>query len=138
VVLADIDDFKRINDRYGHEIGDEVILLASRTLRNSLRLPDLVGRWGGEEFLLVLPDAGLDAAVAERIRYAVERHRVRAAGSDLQATMTFGVTQRRSGESLDACLERADQALYEGKRQGKNRVHAYSPLKSGEDSPQLT
>lgn len=119
--------------------GHEVIVLVSRILLESVRLPDLVARWGGEEFLLALPDTPQAAAiaVAERIRQKLAAGQLTVGNLDLVVTTTFGVAQRQRGESLDRCLERADQALYQGKNQGKNRVVPAPPLKLDEGEKQL-
>ena len=120
LVMLDVDHFKRVNDRFGHHTGDHVLreigAVAGRHLRPDWRL----ARWGGEEFLLLLP--GLDAseayAVSERVRQAIERHPFDEAG---HVTASLGVAERRPGEDLAATLRRADAALYQAKRGGRNR-----------------
>lgn len=126
VALADVDHFKAINDTHGHDVGDaalrEIALLLGKTLREN----DLVGRWGGEEFLCLLPDTSLEAglAVTERVRAAIETARVRSSDLELAVTITMGVAGLGAGESLAQCIKRADGALYRGKRSGRNRVVA--------------
>ncbi|MBN7795546.1 sensor domain-containing diguanylate cyclase [Parahaliea mediterranea] len=124
VVLADIDHFKSINDRHGHACGDHVLARVAAKLRDSVRDVDRVARWGGEEFILLLPETDGDGAavLAEKLRVLVEENMFQCEGGRLQVTMTFGVSAFRKGESLDSCIDRADRALYQGKDEGRNRV----------------
>jgi len=119
-VMADIDHFKQVNDTLGHDAGDEVLRQVSQTLTEGVREIDHLARWGGEEFLIVLPDTeeAEAAHVAERLRQAVARHPVRG----LTITATFGVSEVREGETAEQAISRADSALYAGKRAGRNRV----------------
>jgi diguanylate cyclase (GGDEF)-like protein len=125
VVVADLDWFKDVNDRYGHPAGDTVLREFAALLQETLRDVDLAGRWGGEEFVLILPGTDLDggAQVAERIRVALARRIVLAGdGAPIPVTASFGVAATppvRTGSELFAT---ADAALYEAKRAGKNRV----------------
>lgn len=125
VLLADIDDFKAFNDIHGHICGDYVLEGMAKVLRTVLRQGDQAARWGGEEFLILLPDTGVaDAArVAERIRLAVETERFCYGSEPLQVTLTFGLSQYRHGEPIGDCIGRADDALLAGKRLRKNSVH---------------
>ncbi|GAB3686173.1 GGDEF domain-containing protein [Salinisphaera aquimarina] len=129
LVLADIDNFKRVNDTYGHEVGDRLLLDVCDVLRASSRDIDLVTRWGGEEFLLMLPGADMvmAARVAERARWAVLGARIRAHETDHAITMTFGVAERQADEDVELCIARADEALRIGKRNGKDRVELARP-----------
>jgi diguanylate cyclase (GGDEF)-like protein len=125
IVLADLDDFKDVNDRYGHPVGDVVLCEFGRTLEDAIRDVDLAARWGGEEFALLLPSTDLAGAaqVAERIRGALEgRLVVTADGERIRITASFGVAACPGAGSADELLESADAALYEAKRGGKNRV----------------
>lgn len=124
LVMADIDRFKSINDRYGHEAGDQVILSASALLTRLCRGQDIVARWGGEEFLLLLPNTRLDAAgrLAERIRQALAETEVSIAGDALAVTISLGVTDWSTDEDLNAAIGRADRALYQSKRSGRDQV----------------
>ncbi|MBL4685456.1 MAG: sensor domain-containing diguanylate cyclase [Nannocystaceae bacterium] len=124
VIMADIDRFKLINDTYGHAAGDEVLKHVTRLLSDVVRTGDAVVRYGGEEFLLVLPSVGLQRArlIAERARATVAEHPTPHAGSRLVATISLGVAERKPGESRGALLTRADLALYEAKNQGRNCV----------------
>ncbi len=124
LVLCDIDDFKRVNDTHGHDCGDVVLVSVAKLLRDNLRGQDHVARWGGEEFLLLLADTDESGAarLAERIRAAVAGAAYPYSDQSLAISMTFGVSMYQAGEGMHACLIHADQALYQGKEQGKNRV----------------
>jgi diguanylate cyclase (GGDEF)-like protein/PAS domain S-box-containing protein len=126
MVVADIDHFKDLNDQYGHAAGDKVLAAIAALVRSSIRPTDQLARWGGEEFCLVLNDTSPDAgmAVIERLRHRIEQYRVEHEGVQLGITMTFGVVARQPGESMDDCIARADAAMYEGKRSGRNTVVA--------------
>jgi diguanylate cyclase (GGDEF)-like protein len=122
VLMADLDHFKDINDTWGHAAGDRVLEAFGRLLAEDLREEDLPGRIGGEEFLVILPGLGKDAAFqcAERIRKAVE-------SLDLEyppqrVTSSFGLSTLKEGESMDDLIRRADEALYRAKGKGRNRV----------------
>ncbi len=121
-ILADIDHFKSINDRFGHLAGDAVLKDISRRLKNAVRAYDIVGRYGGEEFLIILPDTGLEDArnFAERIRLRV-KEAVNLAGGAI--TMSLGVTSAQDADhSVDDIIKRADERLYGAKNAGRDRV----------------
>ena len=122
VVLCDIDHFKRVNDRHGHGTGDAVLAEVARALRDGLRRTDLVGRWGGEEFLAILPNAPAAGArvVAERLRALVQRA-VHVEGAEA-VTISLGVATFAGDTTAEALVERADGALYRAKERGRNRV----------------
>ncbi|MCK6425786.1 MAG: GGDEF domain-containing protein [Burkholderiaceae bacterium] len=125
IVMTDVDHFKRINDTHGHAVGDEVLRHVAGVLGASLRAQDRLGRVGGEEFVGVLPRAGLAAAraVGERMRAAVESTpALSATAGRLPFTVSVGVAVSTGGESLEALIARADAALYRAKREGRNRV----------------
>ena len=133
LVLADLDDFKAVNDAHGHAAGDLVLREFADVLRSTLRESDLAGRWGGEEFLLLLPgtDAAGAAQLADRVRIAfTERPMLGPDGAALAVTCSFGVAQHRPGEDEEELFAAADRALYRAKRQGKNRVETSAPVRS--------
>ncbi|PXA93295.1 sensor domain-containing diguanylate cyclase [Nostoc sp. 3335mG] len=117
VAMFDIDHFKRINDTYGHQAGDEVLKRVARDASSELRSTDTLGRFGGEEFVIVLPDATADVAmmVAERVRVAVE-----GGGDNPRVTISVGIAELAVGETYSCLLRRADQALYAAKKGGRN------------------
>jgi diguanylate cyclase (GGDEF)-like protein len=125
LALMDVDDFKRVNDMHGHAAGDVVLRAVGQMLPGQLRGTDLVARWGGEEFVLLLPDTGtVDAAgLVERVRSAVEALQVMSGqGRPLRFTVSIGITEARPEDSFDTLIDRADQAMYRAKAAGKNRV----------------
>jgi diguanylate cyclase (GGDEF)-like protein len=124
VAMADVDRFKQINDAYGHAIGDQVLKHVVHVLGAAVRVGDAVVRFGGEEFLLVLPKVDLATAwnIAERARAAVETSGVVAGGVAIRVTISIGVAERRPHEDRDALIDRADQALYAAKEAGRNRI----------------
>lgn len=123
LVMADIDHFKRINDTYGHDVGDDVIRMIASSLQEGIRKIDLAARFGGEEFVVIMPDcvAGDAIKVAECVRSCVEATKV--APVEHVITASFGVAEFRGvGDSAQALFKRADQALYAAKEGGRNRV----------------
>src|SRR5690606_3712259 len=126
VLFVDLDRFKAINDRYGHACGDHCLRAVAATLSASLGDGALFGRYGGEEFLAILPGHGGAAArqVGEELRAAVERQTLAWEGHVIRLTVSVGVATRRDGERVPgATIERADKALYASKRAGRNCVH---------------
>lgn len=123
LVCIDLDNFKRINDTFGHAVGDQVLKEFSAILKKLLRVEDIACRWGGEEFIILLPNTTCEAAVAlaERIRLSIEEYPERATPS---VTASFGVARLQCGDNEDAFIRRADDALYQAKREGRNRVVA--------------
>ncbi|WP_066185021.1 MULTISPECIES: diguanylate cyclase [unclassified Guyparkeria] len=125
VALLDLDHFKRINDRYGHACGDEVLKAIAQILKRSVRVNDKVARWGGEEIILLLPETGLDEAVqlAERLREKIEAARIDCLGGRIQVTASFGVSTRSTAhQNIEQLISEADRYLYEAKEAGRNRV----------------
>ena len=134
VALFDIDHFKRINDTLGHAAGDDVLRLVGQTLSESSRRVDWAIRWGGEEFLVLLPDCTLEGArvLAERFRAAVER--LPGPGGGRALTVSGGIAQYRSPEPSEQLLRRADELMYRAKSAGRNRVE----LAESECEPQVS
>ena len=125
----DIDHFKAINDTHGHSVGDLALQAFAHTALAHLRGSDVLARWGGEEFVLLLCDTEPEAAteLLERVRSAVQAHTLPHGEHSIRMTVSIGWAQHQHGESLDETLQRADQALYEAKRGGRNRV-VHAPL----------
>ncbi len=123
-VLCDLDHFKVINDTRGHDAGDQVLRAVSAILRQALRDGDSIARWGGEEFLVVLPgtDSTHARRLAERLRQEVAALRITHGDTSFGVTMTLGVASLLPGESSEQAIARADTALYDGKREGRDRV----------------
>jgi diguanylate cyclase (GGDEF)-like protein/PAS domain S-box-containing protein len=123
LAILDVDHFKRINDTYGHATGDEVLISVARIVASAVRESDFAARWGGEEFLLLMPNTDLEGAIVccERIRASVA-NRVSCAGRPV--TVSIGVSVHQAGETIDATLARADTKLYEAKHAGRNRLAA--------------
>lgn len=121
LIIIDVDHFKSVNDTYGHQVGDTVLKEVSNTLRTATRGPDIVGRWGGEEFLIILPNTNLAGALsaAEKIRTAIEEYPFSVVG---KKTASLGVSEFLVEETEDSFIERADQALYRAKTGGRNQV----------------
>lgn len=132
VILADIDHFKKINDTYGHATGDQVLREVAATMKASLRSYDVAGRYGGEEFLVIVPDCDESTAihVAEKIRQAVCSTPIESLGGDRTTSISLGVSTRSPGASADALLSAADAALYQAKSLGRNCVQGASQLHS--------
>ncbi|PZO42403.1 MAG: hypothetical protein DCF19_07385 [Pseudanabaena frigida] len=122
IILIDVDFFKRVNDVYGHDAGDMVLIHLAQILQTKMRQIDSASRWGGEEFLILLPDTTLiqSQEIAERIRTHVETNPTQ---SNIQITISLGIAAiRQHGNSLESLITAADRALYEAKRSGRNRV----------------
>jgi len=126
LIMLDIDRFKVVNDTHGHAAGDEVLRHLADILRRDKRGNDLVGRLGGEEFGLLLPEASQDEALslAERIRAAIAAGPAAHDGATIAYSASFGVARQKPGDSLESIMQRADQALYAAKEAGRNRVEA--------------
>jgi diguanylate cyclase (GGDEF)-like protein len=124
LILIDIDHFKAVNDQHGHAAGDAVLRQFAATVQGALRAGDFVGRWGGEEFLVVAPQTGVGTAEAlvERLRDDVERATFDDTVPRLRITFSAGVSECAPGEDLSVAIERADDALYEAKHAGRDRT----------------
>jgi len=125
-IIADVDYFKRINDSYGHDVGDAVLIAVSNTISKSIREQDSAARWGGEEFLIVLPNTNLNDAllIADRIRKNIATTTVPVDQEAISTTATLGVSSYRVGESVSNAIAKADECLYKGKKAGRNCVEA--------------
>jgi len=136
VGIADIDKFKLFNDTYGHDGGDFVLKEVAKLFKNELREQDLVARWGGEEFVFMLPNTNLEAAekVLEKVRAALSKQSYVFNGSNLSVTSTFGVTQVNNSFNIEELIDIADVALYQGKESGRNKV----VIKLDDSPPQKT
>lgn len=121
LLLFDIDHFKNVNDKFGHQVGDSVLVNFAKVLRNNMRSLDLLARWGGEEFLILAPQLGVNEAMqlAERLRKTIAEHSFSIAGS---ITVSIGIAEFCHNDTLDLWITKADDALYCAKKQGRNRV----------------
>ncbi len=124
LLMLDLDHFKRINDTYGHSTGDEVLKAVATTLKEQLRNVDMVFRFGGEEFLVLLSNTSREAAemIGERLRKAVFQLQFLVQGHPIELSISLGCASLLPGESVDSLLRRADNALYAAKRSGRNRL----------------
>ena len=123
MIIFDIDNFKQINDDYGHDVGDEVLKGISKALGSLMRKSDALGRWGGEEFLVIAPEVELDNAMelAERLRQVMADIEFDKAGV---VTASFGVAELDQADTRSDLVRRADKALYRAKNEGRNRVYS--------------
>ena len=135
LALIDLDHFKLINDQHGHHVGDEVLKTFARITEVNLREVDRMARWGGEEFLCLLPRVNAEETLSamDRLRQALQQTRI-PAHADLRVTFSAGIAQARSGETMDQWIERADRALYQAKHQGRTRCLICQEPMSGANS----
>ncbi len=121
VILLDIDNFKKTNDTFGHNIGDKLLVGIAHIIRQTIRESDMAGRWGGEEFLVFCPQTGSDGAfaLAEKLRANIEKQEFKEVG---YKTASFGVAQIEHDDTVQGLISRADEALYAAKNSGKNMV----------------
>lgn len=121
IILLDIDNFKSVNDTYGHDVGDYVLQTIAKTLRTHIRITDIIGRWGGEEFLIICNNTNLDNSkiLAENIRKIVENIKFDKVGTK---TISLGLSEFQKDDDVKSIFKRADDALYEAKTTGKNKV----------------
>jgi diguanylate cyclase (GGDEF)-like protein len=121
LIMFDIDNFKEINDTYGHSIGDNVLRKIAGITKETIRKIDYLVRWGGEEFMIISPETNIEEAhaLAERLREAIESYRFNKVG---KVTGSFGVTEIKKEDTTDTFIKRVDSVMYEAKTQGKNRV----------------
>ncbi len=128
VMVVDIDHFKKINDTYGHLVGDLALKTVAKCMADNLRPHDLLARYGGEEFAVLLTEADLDAAriVAERLRTKIADSEIRADDISFRVTLSIGITPTQQGDRLESLIHEADQALYRAKKNGRNRVEVFA------------
>jgi polar amino acid transport system substrate-binding protein len=121
IILLDIDHFKRVNDTYGHLVGDEVLKKISKLIQENSRSIDIIGRWGGEEFIIITPHTSRAGAIelAQKLREKIEKSKINPVGN---ITASFGVSQIEGNQSIEMLLHRVDNALYEAKENGRNRM----------------
>ncbi|WP_373482720.1 GGDEF domain-containing protein [Acetobacterium sp.] len=121
VIMFDIDDFKAVNDNFGHLVGDQVLKELTALVRRNINKTDILARWGGEEFVIILPDSQLEEAlkVAQRLRMIISEHPFHITGA---ITCSFGVGSFKHDDTVDTLLHRVDERLYRAKKSGKNRV----------------
>jgi len=124
VCMADLDNFKRVNDTYGHQVGDDVLCDVAGRMQGAVRNFDTVGRYGGEEFLIVMDNADIESAheIAERVRYRVASSPIKTRSDEVKMTVSLGLAELRPDDDLDSLVKRADEALYKAKHRGRNQV----------------
>lgn len=124
IVMIDIDEFKQVNDKHGHQVGDEVLKVVARTLSTNMRPNDVVGRWGGEEFVALICGVNADElrAVAERLRALVEASAYPMEEGPVAVTISVGTAMAQEGRSAEETIAAADRAMYSSKRSGRNKV----------------
>jgi two-component system cell cycle response regulator len=124
ICMADLDHFKKINDNYGHQVGDDVLCDVAGRMQGAVRNFDTVGRYGGEEFLIIMDNADLDTAmeIAERVRRRVGSSPIKTRSVETPVTVSLGIARLQPEDDIDSLIKRADQALYQAKREGRNRV----------------
>lgn len=129
VLFLDVDHFKRFNDSHGHKTGDEVLIMVAHSISESLRKMDVVARWGGEEFIVLLPGATyvIVNAIAARIRMLIENSFIMTGDTKLQVTVSIGATVSRSTDTPESVVQRADRLMYSSKTNGRNRVTSDTP-----------
>lgn len=124
IVMFDIDHFKKVNDAFGHDVGDRVLKMVAKTLKNNVKPSDIVCRWGGEEFVVILDDvnAGDLVAIAERLRTLIKKSFIVHDAKTIKVTISGGATIAQTGDTVDSLLKRADQLLYHGKESGRDCI----------------
>ena len=122
LTILDIDYFKRVNDSYGHHIGDSVLIEISELLKANVRESDYIGRWGGEEFLIICPETQLDGSIQfiEKLRKKIENYDFSVVGKQ---TASFGISIYSKEDTIESIIKRADAALYQAKETGRNKVN---------------
>ncbi|MCU7850172.1 MAG: diguanylate cyclase [Candidatus Thiodiazotropha sp. (ex Lucinoma kastoroae)] len=128
LAMVDIDFFKKVNDQYGHDAGDEVLQSVSNTMMGQLRGTDILCRYGGEEFALIMPKINLEkaASILDRLRSSIETSSIRVGDQSISVSVSMGVSQYSEQSTLDELFKQADHALYQSKKNGRNRVTLYN------------
>jgi len=124
VAFIDIDYFKKVNDDYGHDVGDEILKLVAHTLESNLRHHDAVGRWGGEEFIAIFSDIDAEgmSIITEKLRFLVEASKLRLNDNELHVTISIGSTISKPEDNAESIVKRADELMYQSKIAGRNRA----------------
>jgi len=127
IAMVDIDDFKKVNDTFGHVTGDKVLKAVATIMKSVIRKIDMIGRYGGEEFLVIFPNTPGDNAkiAAEKLRREVESHKFKYKDREFKVTISVGVAEYKDGDTVETLIAKADEALYRAKEAGKNRVELY-------------
>jgi len=128
LALADIDHFKSINDTYGHETGDKILTEIARVITSHIRNYDVCGRWGGEEFLIIMPEVSVPngTRIVERLRTTIYELHIGIGDQTIKLSASLGIAEYRPGESISETINRADAALFAAKRAGRNRCEIAS------------
>lgn len=128
VIFIDIDDFKKVNDKYGHDEGDKVLKHTAKVMNRVLRDNDIYARWGGEEFVVALPQSSKKSSVrvAEKLCNALAESKINLDGNIEKITMSVGIVMHSDETSLDEMIEKADRAMYKAKKKGKNQVVTFT------------
>jgi len=134
IIMCDIDNFKKLNDTYGHQAGDVVLKEVARIMKANCRQSDVVARYGGEEFLIILHGAGVKDSIriAEAVRQAVAENQITFQGQAYRTSLSMGLAEYANERTKEELIEKADQALYQAKKEGKNRVCVYRQSYSAE------
>lgn len=124
VLFMDIDYFKKVNDLYGHDVGDRVLKIVATTIINGTRSSDIVSRWGAEEFMVLIPhvDAKQLKDIAEKIRLLVEKSSISVEGKNIEVTISIGATLARKDDTVETLMKRADELMFKSKSEGRNRL----------------
>jgi diguanylate cyclase (GGDEF)-like protein len=124
VLFADIDHFKRVNDSYGHDMGDSVLKMVAQTIAHNIRSFDIIGRWGGEEFLIILINVTKNQlqAVAEKLRVLVAHSSLHIGDAEISVTISIGATMAKKRDTAESIVKRADLLMYKSKGKGRNNV----------------
>ena len=124
ILFIDIDDFKHVNDQYGHDIGDEVLKVLASTLRSNIRMTDIAGRWGGEEFIVVIKVDSLEIMflVAEKLRTLIKKSSFKLDGEEISVSVSIGGTLYHEGDSVGSLIKRADTNMYQSQILGTDKT----------------